>query len=159
MTGSNVFLVPCDPGNYNRTVSSPVDLTDHPDRPAPLDKMETARFWGARDGEGNRAYFEKMEPGDLVLFYQDKRYIGTGFIGTTFEDDSGWVRTTFWRNAPSELIYTIEEFSSISVPYSKINRIFDYSEGYYPQGLTRVADGRVTRRLKSIKRAVEKVSA
>lgn len=121
--------------------------------------METGRFWGARDGKGNRSYFEKMEPGDLVLFYQDKRYIGVGFVGTTFEDDSGWVRTTFWRNAPSELIYTLEEFSSISVPRSKVNRIFDYSEEYYPQGLTRVADGRVARRLKSIKRAVEKVSA
>jgi hypothetical protein len=120
--------------------------------------METARFWGARDGEGNRSYFEKMEEGDLVLFYQEKQYIGVGYVGTTFEDESGWVRTTFWRNAPSRLIYTIEEFSSVAVPRRKINAIFDYSEGYYPQGLTRVADHRVTKRLASIKLATERVS-
>lgn len=154
----NVFLVPCDPGNYDQTVGSPVDLSEYPDRPDPLQNMTTARFWGARDGEGNRTYFEKMEPGDLVLFYQDTRYISAGYIGTTFEDEDGWVRTTFWQNAPSELIYTINEFTTISVPRSKVNRIFKYTSDYYPQGLTRVADKRVSNRLAAIKLALENAS-
>jgi len=155
---ANVFLVPCDPGNYDRTVSSPVALCEYPDRPDPLQNMTEARFWGARDGEGNQSYFAKMRPGNFVLFYQNSQYIGVGFIGTTFEDESGWVRTTFWKNAPSKLIYTINDFSSISVPRSKVNQIFDYKNDYYPQGLTRVADDRFTRRLAAIKLALEKVS-
>ena len=155
---ANVFLVPCDPGNYDRTVGSSVDLSEYPERPDPLQNMTEARFWGARDGDGNQSYLEKMEPGDLVLFYQDAQYIGAGFIGTTFEDEAGWIRTTFWKNAPSTLIYTINDFKLISVPRSKVNRIFDYTTDYYPQGLTRVADNRVSNRLGAIKLALEKTS-
>lgn len=99
-----------------------------------------------------------MDPDDLVLFYQDSHYIGVGFIGTIFEDEDGWIRTTFWQNAPSELIYTNDEFSSISISRSKVNRIFDYDLDYYPQGLTRVADNRVSNRLAGIKLALEKAT-
>jgi len=158
MAGHNVFLVPCDPENYDRTVRSPVDLTEYPDRPEPFSEMETARFWGAREGKGNRTYFEKMREGDLVLFYQKQQYIGVGFVGITFEDYRGWVRTTFWRDAPSQLIYTIEEFSPVAVPREKTNAIFDYANEYYPQGLTRVVDDRVTKRISSIRLAIEEVS-
>jgi len=154
----DVFLVPCDPGNYGRTVASPVDLREYPDRPDPLQNIDKARFWGARDGKGNKSYFEKMETGDLVLFYQDSQYIGVGFIETTFHDEAGWARTTFWENAPSESIYTINDFDSISVPRSKVNRIFDYKTDYYPQGLTRVVDNRVSNRLTAIKLALKKAS-
>lgn len=158
MANENVFLVPCDPGNFDRTVGSPVGLEEYPDRPAPLDEYTSARFWGVRDGEGNRSYFEKMEPDDLVVFYQNGTYIGVGYIETTFEDEEGWVRSTFWQNAPSTLIYIIREYATISVPKNQVNTIFGYSEGYYPQGLMRVADDRLTNRVGAIKRALETVS-
>ena len=153
---SNVFLAPCDPENFERTVGSKVDLSEFPDRPDALSGTDDVRFWGARVGSGNRTYFEKMEPGDLVLFYHDQDYVGTGWVGTTFEDEAGWASATFWQDAPSELVYTIEEFSGVSVPKSAVHRIFDYKEGYHPQGLSRVADGRVTNRLEAIKLAIEK---
>lgn len=41
---ANVFLVPCDPGNYDRTVALPVDLSEYSDRPDPLQDMTEARF-------------------------------------------------------------------------------------------------------------------
>lgn len=93
------------------------------------------------------------------MFYQNNSYIGVGYIGETFEDDAGWVRSTFWRNAPSQLIYTIEDFSAISVPREKVNSIFGYSEQYYPQGLSRVSDANVTNRVQAIKKALENVLA
>lgn len=50
----NVFLVPCDRVNYDRTADLPVDLTEYPDRPESLTDLEVARFWGARDGDANK---------------------------------------------------------------------------------------------------------
>ncbi|MFK5604854.1 hypothetical protein [Haloferax volcanii] len=155
----NVFLVPCDPGNFRETVLTHVELDDYPDHPAALSNLESVRFWGARDGESNRNYFEKMESDDLVLFYQDGQYVGVGFVGLTFEDSSDWASTTFWRNAPSNLIYTITEFDEVAVPRAAVNRIFGYDDEYYPQGLMRVASGRVSRRPVVIKRAVTEFDA
>lgn len=153
---ASVFLAPCDPGNFHQTVLSTINLIEFPNRPEELLEVETARFWGVRKGSRNEEFFERMDSGDLILFYQDGNYVGTGWAGMTFEDDEQWASTTFWNNAPSELIYTIEGFTPVSVPRTAVNRIFDYAEGYYPQGLTRVAEKRRDRRPKVIKRAVEK---
>ncbi|QLG61910.1 hypothetical protein [Halorarum salinum] len=155
---TNVFLAPCDPGNFDRTVRSPVDLSEYPEHPSEVSGMDTVRFWGVRNGSDNETYFEKMESGDLVLFYQDGAYVGTGRIGTTFEDEAGWASSTFWNDAPSTRIYTLKEFEQVSVPKSAVNVIFDYVADFNPQGLMRVADNRVTKSLASIKLAVERFS-
>lgn len=139
---SNVFLAPADPGNFDRTVVSPVDLTDHPDRPGALADRDSARFWGVRDGTRNRQQFERMAAGDVVLFYQEAEYVGVGRVGATFEDD-GWASETFWRDAPAERVYVLDRFDAVSVPRSAVNRIFGYEPDYYPQGLLGVADGRL----------------
>ena len=155
---TNVFLAPCDSPNFDDTVVSEVDLSKYPDRPSGFGDREKARFWGVREGSQNRNYFEKMQPGDLVLFYQDGTYIGTGWIGTSFEDDAEWVSTTFWRNAPSKSIYVVTDFHSVNVPKFAVNKIFDYVTDYNPDGLMRVADSRVSRSLKVIERAVNRYS-
>ncbi|WP_436903535.1 hypothetical protein [Halovenus halobia] len=153
---SNIFLAPCDPGNFERTVLSEINLGDYPDRPEPLANMDTVRFWGAREGTRNRNFFEKMGSDDLVLFYQDGRYIGAGWVGTTFEDEEQWASAIFWKNAPSQLIYTLEGFDPVSVPKAAVNRIFSYQERYNPQGLIRVAESKVTKRPGAIKLALKK---
>jgi len=117
---SNIFLAPCDSENFDRTVLSEVDLNEYPDHPDALSAWDSVRFWGVRDGETNRNYFEKMASGDLVLFYQDGEYIGTGRIKTTFEDEEMWASKTFWKNAPSNLIYTLDDFTRISVPKKNV---------------------------------------
>lgn len=151
---ANVFLAPCDSPNFDETVVSPVNLDEFPDHPAGFNGKQTVRFWGVRDGPQNQANFEKMQSGDLVLFYQDGSYIGTGWVGTKFEDEEDWASTTFWRNAPSNLIYTIQEFHSVQAPKSAVNRIFDYVSDYHPQGLMRVADDRLRNRPKAIEQAL-----
>ena len=155
---SNVFLAPCDPGNFDRTVGSEVDLSEHPNHPSALSGRDTVRFWGAREGSGNQNYFEKMEAGDLVLFYQNGKYIGTSRVGTTFRDEEEWASTTFWDGAPSHLIYTVEDFTPASVPKSAVNTIFDYVPDYNPQGLMRVAESRVDERIEAIELALKKYS-
>lgn len=155
----SVFLAPCDPGNFDRTVRSPVDPSEHPDHPDPFDGMDAVRFWGARSGPRNEDTFDRMEPGDLVLFYQEGTYVATGRIGTTFEDSEGWASETFWDDAPSRLVYTIGDYAPASVPAEAVHRLFDYDDGYFPQGLMRVADRRVDRRPAVIEAAMERYSA
>lgn len=154
----NVFLAPCDSPNFDRTVDTEIDLDGFPDRPSFFEGMDHVRFWGVRDGSRNRDSFEKMKPGDLVLFYRDGNYIGTGWVGDTFEDEQSWASTTFWENAPSNLIYTITDFDRVEVPKSAVNGIFDYVSDYNPEGLIRVAENRVQRRPEIIARAIRMYS-
>lgn len=149
----NVFVVPIDPENFDRTVRSPVDLTDYADRPEPLADLEEARLWAVADDSGNGSTFERMSEGDLLLFYHDDEYVATGRIGTTFEDEDRWVSGTFWTAVPATRIYTVESFRAVSVPKRGVNRIFDYADTYTP-GFMRVADNRVTTQLESIESAL-----
>ncbi len=153
---SNVFLVPYDSDGFERTVLSEVDLSEFPDHPEAFSESEQVRFWGAREGSNNETYFEKMDEGDLLLFYHEGEYIGTGRIGTTFTDSDEWASTTFWNGDTATLIYTVEDFTSVSVSKAALNNIFDYSDGYNPQGLIRVADNRVDNNLDAIELAVKK---
>lgn len=153
---SNVFLASCDSDGFDRTVGSPVDVSDYPDRPSALSDADEVRFWAVGDGDGDRNSFEKMESGDLVLFYRGDEFVGTGWIGITFVDEEDWANTTFWDGSRSSLVYTVEGFTPVSVPKSAVNRIFDYAEGYTPPELMRVADDRVTRSPEAIKLALQR---
>jgi len=155
---TNVFLAPCDSPNFDDTVTSAVTLSEYSDHPEALDGTEEVRFWGARTGTRNRGNFEKMQNGDLVLFYQEGAYIGTAWVGSTFEDTEGWASSTFWRGGASYLVYTLQDFKSIAVPRETVNAIFDYKDGYYPQGLMRVSEDNIERRPASIKLALERYS-
>ncbi|WP_066417558.1 hypothetical protein [Halorubrum aethiopicum] len=150
----NVFLVPVDPENFDRTVRSAVDLSEYPDRPEPLADVEEARLWAVDDDSGNGSTFDRMESGDLLLFYHDGEYVATGRIGETFADEDRWVSGTFWTAFPTTRVYTVESFTPVSVPKRGVNRIFDYSASYTP-GFMRVADGRVTRDLSTIETALD----
>ncbi|MFP8958901.1 hypothetical protein ACLI4Y_19560 [Natrialbaceae archaeon A-CW3] len=155
---TNVFLAPCDSPNFDDTVKSTVDLNEYSNHPDALNGREEVRFWGARTGARNEGNFEKMQSGDLVLFYQDGNYVGTAWVESKFEDEEGWASTTFWRGGESNLVYTLTEFKSIAIPREKVNAIFDYTDGYYPQGLMRVSDDNVEKRPASIKLALERYS-
>ncbi|MFC6726774.1 hypothetical protein ACFQE1_20850, partial [Halobium palmae] len=155
---SNVFLVPCDADDFDRTVRTAVEVGDLPERPAALDDASAVRLWGVPDGSSNESYFEKMADGDLLLFYRDGEVVGTGRVGRTFEDEDGWVSETFWEDTDASRVFTVEEFAAVSVPTSAVNRLFGYADGYTPQGFMRVADDRVPGRLDAVELAVSEYS-
>lgn len=155
---SNVFLAKVDPGDFDTTVRAAVDLESHPDRPAALSDETTARLWGVESGSSSQDHYERMESGDLVLFYADGEYVGVGRVGTRFEDDEEWAASTFWDEEGYTHLYTVEDFTSISVEKAAVNRIFDYSAGYTPQSLLRVADSRVSKSPEAIELALERYS-
>lgn len=151
---TNVFLAPCDSGAFDDTVRAPVDLSDA-DPPEAIAHLDSVRLWRAPAGDRNRSFFEKMQPEDLVIFHQEDSYVGVGRVGVTFEDDENWAATHYWQDAPSQLVYTVEDFVPLSIPRVAVNRLFDYGPGYAPQGLSRVADGRVNNSPAAIRRALE----
>lgn len=155
--GANVFLVNCDPDGFEQTVGSTVELSEYPDRPSGLGDDGEVRFWGVPEGTRNRNYFEDMESGDLLLFYVDGEYAGTGRVGTTVEDEEEWASSTFWSES-APLLYTVEAFEPVEVPAAAAHGIFDYSAGYTPDALSRVADGRVDNSLDAIEAAMQRFS-
>lgn len=149
----NIFLARSDSEDFDRTVYSEVELSGHPDHPEAFSEMDTVRFFGAP--ESRTGAFEKMNTDDLVLFHRKGEYVGTGWIGTTLEDDQQWASTTLWSDTSSTLIYTVQEFTPVSVPAASVNRIFEYADGYTPPNLMRGAANRVENRPEAIKRALE----
>ena len=155
---SNVFIARCDAEHLDRTVRSEVDLSEYAELPDALSDEETARFLGVPEGTSTEQNFEKIESGDLVLFYDDGTYVGTGWVGTTFEDD-GWASETFWDGKSLPYVFTVTEFEDVSVPKARVNGIFGYNAGYSPQDLFRIADKRVTNSPKAIKLALRQYTA
>lgn len=153
--GEQVFLVPCEQANFERTVASTVDLGEYEDGPEALSDADDVRLWGVEDGTRSVETFERMEPGDLVLFYEGSTFVGVGRVGETFEDEAGWAAETFWDGAPIEHVFTVTEFSPLSIPKAAVNRLFDYGPGYSP-GFMRVAPDRVTASLPAIELAVKR---
>lgn len=155
----DVFVTPVDRTIFDRTVNSPVDPTEHDDPPDAIADRDSVRLWGVEPGTRNEQTFEKLDRGDLVLFYVDGRYVGVGTVGTTFPDPDGWVAETFWEGSEMRHVYTVESFEAIDVPRPALNGIFGYQPEYDPGGLTRVAPDRVDARLSAIRLAVERYTA
>lgn len=154
--GEHVFLVSCDPEDFERTVATPVVVEDHPDPPEALEGEGSVRLWGAPEGTRTVEAFERMEPGDLLLFYADGTYVGVGRVGRTFADDDAWASESLWSAVESTNLFTVTDFTPVSVGLAAVNAIFGYSGSYVPQGLMRVAPDRVTARPAAIELAVRR---
>lgn len=139
----DVFLVAVEETRFERTVTAPVDLSGRPGRPAALDGTDEVRLWGVPAGTRNRSTFDRMAPGDLLVFCSDGRCVGVGEVGRRFEDGDGWTAARFWEGEPAPLVFTVRRFHAVSVPQSAVNAVFGYDGGYTPPDLMRVADGRV----------------
>jgi len=64
---ANVFLVPIDPENFDRTVQSAVDLTEYDDRPDPLADLDEVRLWAVDDDRERLDVRADGRSGDLLL--------------------------------------------------------------------------------------------
>lgn len=152
--GEQVFLVSIDPTSFERTVSSPVDLTAHDDRPDALAGVESARLYAVPAGTRNEETVGRMLSGDLLLFYADGDYVGVGRVGSTLEADAEWVGEVFDDDEASTHVVSVDNFAPLDVGRAAVNRLFDYGPSYVPQGLMRVAPDRVTASVPAVELAV-----
>jgi hypothetical protein len=137
---SRLYLVPIGEEwteRFERTVATPIDLTtQHPIEE--LSELSEARIWGTTKGEQKRIFFESMETGDPLLFYNEGEFFAAGRVGRSFENPQ--IGQWLWGNPDSRFVYTVKEFQAISVPRSDLNALLGYSDQYSPQGFVRVSE-------------------
>ncbi len=86
-----------------------------------------------------------MERADSLLIYRNSmsRYTATGRVGLMAHTE--YVRDEYWDGGPALNIYFVEDYDdSLNVAPETINRVRDYEESFWPQGLWRVSDDRPT---------------
>lgn len=152
-SGENVFIVSAADGVFEVSVASPVDLSEHD---GPTELGDGDRRLAGLSGSRGAQTLESMEPGDLLLFYGGGGFVGVGTVGTTYEDEDGWVSETFWGGEELPYVFTVESFEAVDVPAGAVNRIFDYNESYSPATPMRVADSRVSKSPRVIHLAVKR---
>lgn len=149
-----LWLIPADEQSFNETLAKSRNLTPAPDKPDGF--PDHARVWGVRTDpehpdapwKRNERNLEKMEPGDPLLVYRnsESRYVGAGRIGGPLWHTE-WVRDRFWDGGPALDVFHIDRWAEIDLAPETVNRILEYEDSFWPQGLWRVADDRRTSRL------------
>jgi hypothetical protein len=148
----NLWLVPVDEPSYQATLVDPIDLTEWQDRPDSF--PERARVWGVRTDpkqgswERNRRNLKQMECGDPLLIYRNSksRYTASGRVGPMTHTE--YIRDKYWNGGPALDVYVVDEYDdSIDIERNIVNRLLDYEESFWPQGLWRVSDVRPIEKL------------
>jgi len=125
---------------FNDTVTSPVSVPV--EAPEDLQKQTEARIWGTTDGNQKRTFFEEMETGDPLLFYNDGDFFAAGRVGAAFENPS--VGDALWDNPDSRFIYTVTDYQEISVDRGRIAQLLGYEDNWVPYRFLRVSQDAVS---------------
>ena len=104
-------------------------ITDNQYQSLKATDKATFRFWG--DTENNRSIWEKMNVGDLILFYGDNRFHAKGYVESTFQSDE--LAKYFWpdfnENGPWQNIYTIKDLTGLDVLFKDVKKFFKRQDG------------------------------
>jgi len=137
---SRLYLAPIGSDwmdEFERTVASPITLANMELPPVFEDETEV-RIWGTTESPQKRDYFEKMEAGDPILFYSEGEFFASGRVGTTIEHAS--LGAEIWDSDTSSLIYTVTDFTPISVTPDELGDILGYGDGWHPRGFVHVSE-------------------
>ena len=128
---TRLFVVPVGEdwiADFDGTVRSPTAIPE--DAPEDLQRKDEARIWGTTVGRQKRGFFEEMETGDPLLFYNDGEFFASGRVGTPFESESAG--EALWGNSESRFIFTVTDYEEISVDRERVARLLDYEEAWVP---------------------------
>lgn len=148
---TQLWLVPVDEPSFRKTLDEPVDLRDYSQKPAGFPARP--RVWGVRTDpeqgswERNRRNLERMQSGDPLLFYRNSQseYHATGRVGEFWHTEH--IRDEYWNGGPAIDVFSVEEYETVDATREVVNRLLDYKQNFWPQGLWRVADDRPTNQL------------
>ncbi|MBL1433960.1 DUF3883 domain-containing protein [Candidatus Wolfebacteria bacterium] len=134
--------------NYQSTIKNGVPLkriSKHLDSEevAILSKEEIVYAWGNR--QGTVSSWNKMQDGDLVIFYANKRLVMTGEV--YLKKHSPDLALTLWppddQGNPWEYVFFIKNMKYISMPISVFNSAVGWKENNVVQGFTYLLNERV----------------
>ena len=95
-------------------------------------------FWGVTEGDKgrNRTKWQRINPGDVVLFAREGSYFAMGVVALPFENEA--LAEALWqRNAAGETwkyMYAVDEIRDVAIPYIELNPVMGYESAYVPQG-------------------------
>jgi hypothetical protein len=102
--------------------------------------------WGAVPGPMNESRWEKMNPGDVVLVYNNGCIRFAGEIAAKVRNRE--LSRYFWQENEAgstwELMYFIVNEERTNVPIEKINPFFGYQAHYRPQGFSMINEAAVS---------------
>jgi hypothetical protein len=84
-------------------------------------------FWGLVPGsnDSNRTKWEKIQPGDVVVFTGKKRVFATGIVKSKFQNAA--LAKRLWgiddNSATWEYMYALSDIAETDIPYSKFNEL------------------------------------
>jgi len=143
--------------NYVRTIVSPVPLTRIAEHlsPTQLSQISTSintdvSTWGIKPS-GIRQW-EKIEPGDTVLFSWDSQYRSLSTVLTKIKNVP--LARDLWGDDGAgntwELIYFVQQPIDINIPYEHLNTAGGFKPNYVPQGVNVVKGDRAERILTAV---------
>jgi len=129
--------------HYQKTVVNPVPLAriaPHVTRSV-MDELESiypdgnAWIWGATSGREGE--WVRIEPGDLVLFYRDKRFFSSAHV--TFKLKNGELAQELWSlddaGRPWSFVYFLDTPADIDIPVATFNQALGYRPANIVQGM------------------------
>jgi hypothetical protein len=101
--------------------------------------------WGSVPGPMNEPPWDKMEPGDVVLIYNNGHIRFAGEVAAKVRSSD--LARFFWKETEDkvtwELMYFIVNEEKVNVPLSKLNPLLGYKENYAPRGFTQINQEKV----------------
>lgn len=137
----DAFLVPITFPEFERTVITPVDITQLPIDNSKLDQIsnpEQTRVWGVKNSTLNKRFYDKMSEGDYLLFYFEDEYEYFGRVENKLESSS--ISDEYWSGIEADMLYTITSFEEISLSRESLNQACEYKEAYQPQSIRRISN-------------------
>ena len=137
----DAFLVPVTFPKFERTVTSPVNLTELPIHMSTFDEAdrpENVRIWGVKNSNLNKKFYDNMIKGDYLLFYHNDHYRYFGRVGHKFESDI--ISREYWGDISADMLYTVTDFKNIDVSREALNEVCGYKANYQPQSIRRMSN-------------------
>jgi len=137
----DIFLVPVGDdwiSDFEKTVETPVDISSLNSVRKEISDYDEIRIWGTERSEEKRPYFERMEKGDILLFYREKEFFATGRVGMAFESPEAG--RSLYDNEESSFLYTVTDFEEVSLPAEELWDLFGYEDGFFLRGFTGVSN-------------------
>ena len=146
----NLFLVPASKENIEKTITDDVDISIAEKFliPYAFKKLKDLLGAGSRFNcwamtESNRAVFNKMQAGDIVLLATKGtgsfKYVAEVFY-TTESEELGNYLWSYVPSSPWKLIYFLKNIKGINIDRSILVKELGYNPNYLVPGIIRVKD-------------------
>ncbi|MCH7562174.1 MAG: hypothetical protein IIC67_12610, partial [Thaumarchaeota archaeon] len=128
--------------HFNETITTDVISNTLPGDTI-LKNFQEVRLWGSTYNSQNFAKWKELKKGDILLFYHNKKYITSAFLGGTEHNQELADHLWGYKDEESKKTFELMVYMYPSlvfnedVDYHKLNKLLGYEEEFMP---TRILD-------------------